>query len=190
MSSVLKSLTIPTLLAQEHGGEAAANPVAFHWVPFVSAIIIFLIVLAVLSKLVWPKILKGLDDRANKIREEIFAAEASRKQAAEMEAGHAKELATARAEAQRLIEQTRAEASRTAVELKLKAEAEVTALREQALASIEAAKRAAVQDIYNEAAGMATAAASKILERELNPADQSRLIEKSLSEFREAYAGR
>ncbi len=178
---------ISTLLAAEG---AAANPVAFNWVPFVAALVIFIIVLGVLSTAVWPKILKGLDDRANKIREEIFAAEESRKKAAEMEAGFSRELAAAKAESQRLIEQTRAEAARTAADLKIKAEAEIAQMREQALSSIEAAKKAAVQDIYNEAAGMATAAASKILERELNPADQARLIENSLTEFRGAYAGR
>jgi F-type H+-transporting ATPase subunit b len=187
MTSLLAT-AIPTLLAAE-GGEAA-NPVAFNWVPFVAALIIFVIVLGVLSTAVWPKILKGLDDRAAKIREEIFAAEESRKAAAEMQANHTKEIAASRAESQRLVEQARAEATRTAADLKVKAEAEIAQMREQAIASIEAAKKAAVQDIYNEAAGMATAAASKILERELNPADQARLIETSLTEFRGAYAGR
>jgi len=179
--------TIPTLLASEAG---SANPVAFNWVPFVAALVIFVIVLLVLSTAVWPKILKGLDDRANKIRDEIFAAEESRKASAEMQAGHARELATAKADAQRMIEQTRAEAARTAADLRVKAEVEIAQMREQAIASIDAAKKAAVQDIYNEAAGMATAAAGKILERELNAADQARLIETSLNEFRTAYAGR
>lgn len=184
----MTNLITTILAAEEHA--AAANPVAFNWVPFVAALVIFVIVLGVLSTAVWPKILKGLDDRANKIREEIFAAEESRKKAAEMEAGHSRELAAAKAEAQRLIEQTRAEAARTAADLKVKAEADIAQMMEQARTSIDAAKKAAVQDIYNEAAGIATAAASKILERELNPADQARLIENSLTEFRGAYAGR
>ncbi len=192
-------LALPALVlgAEEHAGghEAAAthgteSPMFFSLFQYGMAIAVFLIVFAVLAKTAWPKILDGLDAREKKIREEIFAAEESRKKAAEMQSAHARELAAAKAEAQRMLEQTRADASRAAVELKLKNEAEISAMREQALASIEAAKRAAVQDIYNEAAGMATAAAGKILERELNAADQARLIEKSLGEFRGAYAGR
>lgn len=178
--------------AEAHGGDAHGtdSPMFFSLFQYGMSILVFLIVFAVLSKVAWPKILGGLEAREKKIREEIFAAEESRKKASEMQAAHSKELATAKAEAQRMIEQTRAEATRTAADLRVKAEAEIGQMREQALASIEAAKKAAVQDIYNEAAGMATAAAGKILERELNPADQARLIENSLTEFREAYAGR
>ncbi|MBN8643642.1 MAG: F0F1 ATP synthase subunit B [Planctomycetes bacterium] len=178
--------------AEAHAGESHGtdSPMFFSLFQYGMAILVFLIVFAVLSKAAWPKILGGLEAREKKIREEIFAAEESRKKASEMQAAHSKELAAAKAEAQRMIEQTRADAARTAADLRVKAEAEIAQMREQALASIEAAKKAAVQDIYNEAAGMATAAASKILERELNPADQARLIEHSLTEFRGAYAGR
>lgn len=180
------------LAAEAHGGESHGtdSPMFFSLFQYGSAIVVFLIVFAVLATAAWPKILNGLDAREKKIREEIFAAEESRKKAAEMQASHGKELAAAKAEAQRMIEQTRAEATRTAADLRVKAEAEIAAMREQALASIEAAKRAAVQDIYNEAAGLATAAASKILDRELNPNDQARLIENTLTEFRGTYAGR
>ncbi|MFM9957496.1 MAG: F0F1 ATP synthase subunit B [Phycisphaerales bacterium] len=172
---------------ETHGTE---SPMFFSLFQYGSAIVVFLIVFAVLAKVAWPKILGGLEEREKKIREEIFAAEESRKRASEMQASHAKELSAAKTEAARLIEQTRAEATRAVADLRVKAEAEIAQMREQALASIEAAKKAAVQDIYNEAAGMATAGASKILERELNPADQARLIENTLTEFREAYAGR
>ncbi len=186
------TLLTPALALAAAGGEThgTESPMFFSLFQYGSAIVVFLIVFAVLAKLAWPKILDGLDAREKKIREEIFAAEDSRKRASEMQASHARELAAAKAEAQRMLEQTRAEAARTAADLRVKAEAEIAQMREQALASIEAAKKAAVQDIYNEAAGMATAAASKILERELNPADQSRLIENTLTEFRGAYAGR
>lgn len=194
MLAALATLFTPalSLAAEAHGGEThgTESPMFFSLFQYGMAILVFLIVFAVLAKLAWPKILGGLEDREKKIREEIFAAEESRKKAAEMQAGFARELSAAKAESQRLIEQTRAEAARTAADLKIKAEAEIAQMREQALSSIEAAKKAAVQDIYNEAAGMATAAASKILERELNPADQARLIEHSLTEFRGAYAGR
>lgn len=180
-SPILES--IPTLLAAEGG----ANPVAFNWVPFVAALVIFIIVLFVLSKAVWPKILKGLDDRAAKIREEIYAAEESRKKAAEMQAGHAKELAEAKAEALRMIEQTRAEQSRLAADLRAKAEAEANQLRESAMAGIEAAKRAAIADIYAHAADLATNCASKILRRELNPADQASLVGETMSRVQKEY---
>jgi F0F1-type ATP synthase membrane subunit b/b' len=56
-------------------------------------------------------------------------------------------------------------------------------MRAQARASIEAAKKAALAEIYTETATLATAVATKILQREFNPQDQGRLIEESVQQM-------
>ena len=176
------------MLAAEGGGGAAANPVAFNWVPFVSALVIFGIVFFILAKYVWPKILGGLEDRSNKIRSEVFAAEDLRKAAAEEKKQFERALADARAESARIIEHTKAEGSRLAADLRAKAEVELTAMREEAKANIEAAKRAAINEIYAETAALATSVAGKILKREVNADDQRRLVEESVNQFGREYA--
>ena len=181
-SAVFQSgLGTMTTLASEGG--AAANPVAFKPVPFVAALVIFGVTFFILAKLVWPKILGGLDDRANKIRSEVFAAEELRKAAAEEKKQFDRALSDARAESARIIEQTKADQTRLAADLRAKAEVELNAMRDEAKATIEAAKRAALTEIYAETASLATAVAAKILNREINTDDQRRLVEESVGQF-------
>lgn len=156
-------------------------------VPMLVGIIVFVVVLAVLSLKVWPAILKGLKDREEKIRNEIESAELARKQAKDALEQYNKSLAEARAEAQKLLDQTRAQQAALAAELKAKADVELSALREKAMKDIAAAKQAAVSEIYAEAANLASAVAGKILKREINPADQRRLVEESIAQLKSVH---
>ena len=56
-------------------------------------------------------------------------------------------------------------------------------MRVAARRDIEAAKRAAVAEIYAEAANIGVMIAEKILEREVNESDHSRLVEETLNEI-------
>lgn len=167
--------------AASHDGGGGANPVAVEVVPFISALVIFGITFFILAKFVWPKILKGLDDRERKIRDEINSAEEARARANEALKDYERSLADARAEANRMIEATKAEQARMAADLRGKAETEVNQMRESAMQSIEAAKRAALNEIYAEAATLATSVASRILEREVNEQDQQRLVDETVA---------
>ena len=151
--------------------------------PAIAALIVFAVVFIVLATAVWPKILKGLNERAAKIREEIASAEAARKQAKDALDEYEANLAEARAEAKSMLEQTKAEQAKLAQELKAKAEAEAAQLRERAMRDIETAKRSAINEIYADAANLATQVAGKILAREISAADQAKLVEESLAEL-------
>ncbi len=153
------------------------------FVPMLVAIGVFTVVFVVLSMAVWPKILGGLRDRENKIREEIEGAEMARMQAKDALEQYQKSLADARAEAQRMIEATKAQQATLAAELKSKSEVELNAMRERAMRDIESAKRAAVSEIYAQSTSLATAVASKILRRSVNNDDTQRLVEESMQEL-------
>ena len=92
-------------------------------------------------------------------------------------------LADARAEAQKMIDNTKAAQSALAAELRAKADVELSALRDRAMKDIDAALKAAVAEIYNETALLASNVAAKILKREINAGDQNRLVEESLGEM-------
>lgn len=191
-------------LAQEHAGQDA--PAAGHategahgaekagaipsvkegLVTGLTAVIIFAIVAAVLRVKVWPMITKGLDERADKIRGEIEAAAAARKQAAEALETYQQNLAEARAEAQKMLEETRTQQQKLAADLKAKSEAELNEMRDKARRDIEAAKRAALNEIYTDAVNLATQIAGKILTREVSASDHQRLVEESLNELQAA----
>jgi F-type H+-transporting ATPase subunit b len=177
--------------AAGHGGEAGVLPtMAQGIVPAIVSLLVFGAVFTILAAFVWPKISKGLDDRATKIREEIAAAEAARKQAKDALEQYEKSLAEARSEAARMLESARAEQNKLAAELRAQAEVELSSMRDRARKDIEAAKKAAVTDIYQETAKAATALAARVLQREITPRDQQRLIEESLGELQHMGAAR
>lgn len=191
-STAMLCLTAAGALAQEphapgaHGGHeplTALPSVNQGLVTGLTALVVFTVVFLVLAIKVWPAITKALDERANKIREEIAAAEGARKQAKDALEMYEKSLAEARAEAQKMLEKTRTQQQALADELKAKADVELTAMRERARRDIEAAKKAALQEIYAQTAAAATTIAAKILRREVNAGDQKRLVEESMGEL-------
>lgn len=151
--------------------------------PLITAVIVFAIVCYVMYAAVWPKINAGLDERANKIRGEIAAAEAARAQAKAALEEYEKSLSQARAESQKMLEETKTKQAELAAELRAKNDREIQAMRDKAMQDIEAARKSALNEIYAESVSLATAMASKILQREVTPTDRERLIEESLAEL-------
>ena len=161
----------------------AKEPTSFYVLQFGGTLVVFTLAVLVLRQLVWPKILGALDEREAKILGEINAAEEARKRADEALKEYESSLAEARAEANALIEKTKADQSRLAAELSAKAEAQAQDLMTEARRNIEAMKKAAVAELYQEAARAATQMAEKILEREVSPQDQQRLVDDAVSTF-------
>ncbi len=172
---------LPILLAaSEEGG---GNPVEFNPIAYITTIAVFLVVLAILAAVVWPMIGKALDEREKKILGEIEAAERSRGEAEAAKAKFEKELSLAREEAGRLVAQAKSDAQRVADDLRSRAETDLADRMQKATAEIDGAKRAAISELHARAADLATTIASKILQRQVNDADQQRLVEESLREL-------
>lgn len=189
LATVVLALT-PTLAlaADEAGGHGAekgqvVGSIQQGLAPAIATLIVFGVVCLVLYSQVWPKITKGLDDRNEKIRSEIRAAERAREDARSALEEYERSLQQARAEAQRMLDDTKAQQAALAAELRSKADRELTQMREKARRDIEAAKRAALNEIYAESVSLATAIAGKILQREVTADDRDRLIQESLEEI-------
>ncbi len=184
-------LNTPAAMAAPEGDAAGAHHDKSGAIPTieqglssgVAALFVFFAVFGVLSVKVWPKVVKGLSERESKIREEIEAAEAARKQARDALEQYEQSLAEARAEAQKMLDETKSQQQQLAADLRAKADAELSAMRERAMRDLDAAKRAALAEIYDQAATVATAAAGKILKRELNADDQRGLVEETLAQL-------
>lgn len=157
-------------------------------IPAITAIVIFVIVFAILSVAVWPKIVSGLDERNAKIVGEIAAAEDARKQAKDALAEYEKSLASARAESQKMLEDTKSQQVALAAQLKANADKELTVMREKALGEIESAKKQALSEIYSESVNLATVMAGKILQRQVTADDQQRLMDESLQEMKSVHS--
>lgn len=155
----------------------------FKIVTWIVAVVVFVSALVFAKVAIWPKITDALDARDEKILSEIKGAEDARVRADEALKDYEKSLAEARAEANELIEKTKAEQSRLAAQLRADSEQELNDMRAAARRDIDAAKRAAVAEVYAEAANIGTTIAAKILEREVNADDHRRLVEETLNEI-------
>ncbi|MBT8484642.1 MAG: F0F1 ATP synthase subunit B [Phycisphaerales bacterium] len=162
---------------------AEGNPVAVQLLPLVTTVVVFGIAFFILSKNVWPRITKGLDDRDNKIRDEIKAAEESREQARAAQAEYESSLKEARQEAAEMISKAKNDAKAAADDLRQRNEQELADLKQRAQRDIQTAKQQAVTELHSEATALAASIAGKILQREISVQDQQRLVEESLREL-------
>jgi F-type H+-transporting ATPase subunit b len=183
----LAAAALPALAAlgaDEHGDVQGAIATTKQGVfTAVTALVVFGLVFAILAVKVWPVIVRGLDERADKIRSEIESAEQARRQAKEALEQYQQSLAQARDEAKKMLDATKAQQSVLAAELRAKADAELADLRDRARRDIDAAKRAAIAEIYTTTANLAADMAGKILQRQWSPGDQQRMVEDSLREL-------
>ncbi|MEM8738617.1 MAG: F0F1 ATP synthase subunit B [Planctomycetota bacterium] len=174
------------LAAAEDGG--SPNLFAGSILQSIAAIVAFLLLLLVLKAKAWGPILKGLQDRENKIRQDLQSAEDAAKAAQTTLAEYQQQLADARKEAQSIVAEARTAAQQAANADKAKIEAEVAQMKASAKADIASAKEAALADIYTQAASLSTAIAGKILQREISDADQQTLVSESVEQFKASSA--
>ncbi len=172
------------LLAADEGARPALH--IPDLLPYFTAIVVFGGAVFILGAKVWPKILGGLDEREQKIRDEIRAAEEANAKATAALAEYEESLKAARAEATAMIAKAKSAAKTTADELRARNERELADMKERATKDIESAKQAAVAELHHEATMLASAMASKILQREISVDDQQRLIDESVAELASA----
>ena len=168
-----------------HGGDIQVLDIG-NWLPGVTALVVFLIAFGILAWKVWPTITQALDEREAKIRYEIESAEQARQQARAALAEYERNLASAREEANAMIAKAKTDAKAVADELRSRNEAELTEMKQRATREIESAKHAAISSLYSEASNLAVTIAGKILEREISPSDQKRMIDESLHQLAKA----
>lgn len=149
-------------------------------------LIIFLFVVIVLYKTAWKHVLAGLKSREERIRRDIADAEAARRKAEEMLAQYNGQLASAGQKVADLLAAAVVDAEKIAANIRTRAQHDAEAARENATREIEGAKQAALAEIYEQTANLATAVAEKILRRNLNPDDQRDLVSQSLEQMKSA----
>lgn len=149
----------------------------------ITAFIVISVVFFILKSKAWPIIASGLEERNEKIRSEINAAEKARQDAKDALVEYEKSLNEARAEAKKILDETKAYQHQLGTDLKAKADAELTRMKDRARRDIDAAKKTAITEIYTEAITLSTLMAGKILRRQVNEEDSTRLLQESLSEL-------
>ena len=152
----------------------------------ITQVVSFVILFAVLYWLLYKPILRIMDQRSNRIKESLEAAQRAGEEAAHSQEEMQGQLDAARAEGQQLISQAREVASRFREEELAKAREEIEAERTRAQANIQRERDAAIEELRREFAGLAITAAERVVDRSLDESAHRELIEKVLDEGSQA----
>ncbi|MCY3544722.1 MAG: F0F1 ATP synthase subunit B [Chloroflexi bacterium] len=145
-------------------------------------IISFLVLLIVLRLTLYKPIVNMLDQRSQRIRESLEAAERAQQESAASQEEVAAQLEAARAEGQQLIASAREVADRFREEETAKVRQEIEAERSRAEANIQRERDAAIEQLRSEFAGLAITAAEQVVERSLDEQAHQDIIDRVLEE--------
>lgn len=175
-------VTAAPALAQE-GGLLVPTTGLMFW-----TILTFLIVLAVLWKAALPPILRAVEAREQQIRDLIAAAAADREEAKVVLERQQKELEDTRARVQEMVAEGRTAGERVRDEIIADARRQADEMLVRARRDIRQELNHALGELKVEAVEIALAAASKLVDRNLDQEDNRRLVREYLDELDAAPA--
>lgn len=130
-----------------------------------------------LRRFAYPQIKQMMDNRTERIRSDLSAAESTKADADQVLAEYRAQLNDAKAEAGRIIEEARQAADGIKRDQEARLQSELADLRAKAVADIDSAKVQAVSDLRGEVAQLAIGAAETVVQRSLDEATQTQLVE-------------
>jgi F-type H+-transporting ATPase subunit b len=155
-------------------------------------LVVFGLLLFILSKTAWPRILEGLRKREEAIVQARDEAQRARDEAQKYLAEVKAQLEKAHQEANQILDEARRDASRLREEEKARTLAELAQESERARREIATARDQALQEVYQQVVQLSILASAKAIGRELqiNEGDQRRLIDEAIVELRQQTTDR
>ena len=145
-------------------------------------LIAFIIFVYLLWRYALGPIVRVLDQRQERIRESMEAAQRMQAELAATAARNEEVLAEARQQAQQIVAQAREAGEATLTRAREQANAQAEEYLARAEATLRQETEQARQQLRQEVADLAVMAASRIVRKELDPAAQRGLIEEALAE--------
>ena len=142
---------------------------------------IFLVVLFILSKFAYPKILEAVEAREKSLSDAIAAARKDREDAAALLAEHKKTLDATRDEVQQIMTDARATAEKVRADIIEHAHTEQQSMLERARVEIVAEKDRAMAELRKQTVELAVRAAGKVIERNLDVESNRAVVESFLA---------
>ena len=133
-------------------------------------------------KFAYPGVKKGMEARTDKIRENLDEAERTKTEAQRILDDYQQQLADARNESDRIIDEARQTAEQMRRDLMVRAEAEVNALRDRTRQEIDAAQQRAVTDLRAQVSELAIGAAEIVVQRNLDRDTNRALVERYIEQ--------
>jgi F-type H+-transporting ATPase subunit b len=176
------SATVPSSLWAQ-GGEGGGglydiNTGLSFWTLLVFGILVF-----ILGKYAWGPILQTVEAREKGIQAALDEAAALQDEAAKLLAQHKEQLADARRQASELIAEGKAAGEGVRKDIEEKARTAASEIIERARLEIGRERDAALETLRKESVDLALAAASHLMQENLDQAKDRQLVERYLSEM-------
>jgi F-type H+-transporting ATPase subunit b len=155
---------------------------AIQWGTVVYQLAIFVVLLMLLRKYALKPLLGILVDRQEKIANDIALAEKNRLEAQEFLKEQQKALEAARKDATKIIENARATSDKQADEIIRTTKAEIDQFKKVARDEINREKEQAVEALREQVGALSVMLASKVIEKELDAAQQEKLVKDYLNQ--------
>ncbi len=143
-------------------------------------VVVFGILLVILKKKAWSPILKAVKNREEKINDALEAAEAARKEMADLQSKNEELLQEARAERDTMLKEARETKEQIIATAKAKANEEADRLIADAREAIRHEKMAAITELKNQVATLSIEIAEKIVRDDLASDEKQKELATSL----------
>jgi F-type H+-transporting ATPase subunit b len=161
----------------EHSGDLLTpNGGLMFW-----TFIVFIFLLVVLGKFVFPKITASVEERERSLEAAIQAAKRDREEAATMLAEQQRQIEASRQEAQKIIVEGRQVGEKLRAQMVEETQHQQQQMLERARAEIVREKEQAIAELRREAIELAIAGASKVIEKNLDDQSNRKIVESFLS---------
>ena len=157
--------------------QEAPNPLLPEMNEIIWGALGFIVVFFFIWKYGLPQMRTAMNNRTEKIRSDLQAAEDQRSEADSVLAEYRAQLNEAKSEAGRIIEEARLAADQIKRDQEARLQSELAELRTRAIADIDDAKGRAMDDLRGEVAALAIGAAETVVQRNLDSATQTQLVE-------------
>ncbi len=155
-------------LLQEEAAGQVASPFDINGGVIIWTVVIFVILLAGLWRLGYPSLLKMVEERERRIQKQLEEAERANAEAQRLLEEHKKQIAAAHNQAQEILSKAKTVSQKERETLLAKAREEYDALLNRARKDIDAEKDKAILALRREAVELSIAAASRVIEANLD----------------------
>ena len=168
------------LAEEERGGVDLLIPAVAELIP---ACIAFLIVYIVLAKMVWPSVVKMMDDREKALTGQMEAAEQAKEKLAETSKQCDEQLAAAHAQAAEIVAHAKHEAEQERARIIYEAHVQAADIIDKGHKAVEAERAHTLEDLSRSVADLSVEIAGKIIGSELTDEEHLKLASRYLEEM-------
>lgn len=171
------------MLAAESGEASTLQLILPATAELAYGAIAFVIVLVIVSRFAMPRLNQLLDDRAEAIQGQMEEAEKARQDAAAQKREYDEQLADAKSEGNRVIEEAKQTAEQLRRDIVAKAEAEAEAIKARAQAEADQERERLVSELRSEVGRLSVELAGRIVGKELDESRHQDLVDEYITKL-------